>query len=125
MKEFFTSQGLIHQTTYVDTPQQNGVVERKNCTLLEISRSIMIESSMPIKFLPEAITTVNYLTNRLLTKSLQHKNNLILSALISPSHPLLLFLHESLGVSFLFTLKNRCVTNSNHKLSNMSLWDTV
>ena len=42
MNLFNDTNGLIHQTTCRDTPQQNGVAERKNRTLLEMTHDIMI-----------------------------------------------------------------------------------
>ena len=50
MKQFFLEYGLVHQTSRTDTPQQNGVAERKNRTLLEISRALMFEARMPVRF---------------------------------------------------------------------------
>ena len=47
MKKFFQEKGLIHQTTCAYTPEQNGVAERKNRTLLEMTRSLLIESKAP------------------------------------------------------------------------------
>ncbi|CAO2841169.1 unnamed protein product [Amaranthus hypochondriacus] len=76
MDKFMSHHGLIHQTTCPNTPQQNGIAERKNRTLLNIARAIMIESSVPTSFWPEAIATANYVTNRLPTKSLSHKTPL-------------------------------------------------
>ena len=73
MHRFITSKGLIHQTTCPDTPQQNGIVERKNRTLLEITHAIMLESHVPTYLWPEAVATTNYLTNRLPTQNLNHK----------------------------------------------------
>ena len=70
MKQFFCDYGLVHQTSCPDTPQQNGVAERKNLTLLEIARALMFETHIPICFWPETIATATYLTNRLPTKIL-------------------------------------------------------
>src|SRR5688572_14377751 len=72
MHQFLTVNGLIHQTSCPDTPQQNGVAERKNRTLLEITRALMLESHVPTYLWPEAVATANYLTNRLPTKSLTY-----------------------------------------------------
>ena len=73
MNHFITKNGLIHQTTCPDTPQQNGVAERKNRTLLEMARAMMIESHVPKSFWPEAVATANYLSNRLPTQKLNHQ----------------------------------------------------
>ena len=69
-KKFVDDHGLIHQTTCPDTPQQNGVAERKNRILLEITRSLMFESHLPAHYRPEALATATYLTNRLPTKAM-------------------------------------------------------
>ena len=74
--KFFASKGIIHQTSCPDTPQQNGVAERKNITLLEITRAIMLESHIPAPHWPDAISTATYLTNRLPTKALNYKTPL-------------------------------------------------
>ena len=55
MKEFITSNGLIHQTSCFGTPQHNGVIERKNRTLLEMARTLMFESHVPAYFWPEPL----------------------------------------------------------------------
>lgn len=50
MSEFFREQGIIHQTSCVATPQQNGRVERKHCHLLNIARGLLFQSMLPTKF---------------------------------------------------------------------------
>nr|GFB28835.1 ribonuclease H-like domain-containing protein [Tanacetum cinerariifolium] len=67
MKLFFQSKGIVHQTTCPHTPEQNGVAERKNRLLLEMTRSLIIESHVPKSFWPEALATATYLINRLPT----------------------------------------------------------
>ena len=76
METFFTTHGLIHQTSCPHTPQQNGIAERKNRTLLEIGRALMFEAHVPSYFWPEAIASATYLTNRLPSKALQFKSPL-------------------------------------------------
>jgi Integrase core domain/GAG-pre-integrase domain len=44
---FFKENGIIHQTTCVNTPEQNGVSERKNRHLLEKTRALLFQSNMP------------------------------------------------------------------------------
>lgn len=47
-----TKNGIIHQKTYVYTPQQNGVVERKHKHLLQLARSLMMQAYLPKYFCP-------------------------------------------------------------------------
>jgi hypothetical protein len=47
LRTYFREHGIIHQTTCVDTPQQNGVAERKNRHLLKVTRSLMLDMHVP------------------------------------------------------------------------------
>nr|BAK64102.1 gag-pol polyprotein [Eustoma grandiflorum] len=76
LQQFFRDNGIIHQTTCPDTPEQNGVAERKNRTLLEMTRALMLESSVPRFLWPEAVSTATYLSNRLPTVTLNHQTPL-------------------------------------------------
>jgi Integrase core domain/GAG-pre-integrase domain/gag-polypeptide of LTR copia-type len=62
---FFKQKGIIHQTTCVNTPQQNGVSERKNRHLLEVTRALLLQNNVPKIFWSDAILTATYLINRL------------------------------------------------------------
>nr|GFB03920.1 putative ribonuclease H-like domain-containing protein [Tanacetum cinerariifolium] len=48
LKEYFDSVGISHQVSSVRTPQQNGVVERRNRTLIEAARTMLIFSRTPL-----------------------------------------------------------------------------
>ena len=52
------------------TPQQNGIAERRNMTLLEMVRSMMSYSTLPISFWGYALNTVMYLLNLVPSKSI-------------------------------------------------------
>lgn len=65
MQEFLRSAGIVHQTTVPYTPQQNGVAERMNRTLVEKARCMMYDAKLPVKFWAEAVCTAAYIVNRL------------------------------------------------------------
>ncbi|GJU21393.1 ribonuclease H-like domain-containing protein [Tanacetum coccineum] len=48
------------------TPQQNGVAERKNRTLIEAARTMLADSKLPITFWSEAVSTACYVQNKVL-----------------------------------------------------------
>ena len=48
--DYLLSQGIVHQSSYVDIPQQNGVAKRKNRHLLEVDRSLMFSTHVPKHF---------------------------------------------------------------------------
>jgi transposase InsO family protein len=56
--------GILQETSCVGTPQQNGVAERKNRHILEITRALLIENNVPNFFWDNAITYAIYLMNR-------------------------------------------------------------
>ena len=48
--EFLAKEGIVHLSSCVDTPQQNGIAERKNRHLLEVARSLMFSTNVPKLF---------------------------------------------------------------------------
>ncbi|KAJ0941619.1 putative RNA-directed DNA polymerase [Helianthus annuus] len=67
MDEFCTSKGILHEYSSRYTPQQNGVAERKNRTIIETARTMLVESELPIQFWGEAVSAACYTLNRVLT----------------------------------------------------------
>nr|GEU48196.1 hypothetical protein [Tanacetum cinerariifolium] len=63
LNEYFDSVGISHQVSSVRTPQQNGVVERKNRTLVEAARTMLIFSRAPLFLWAKAIATACYTQN--------------------------------------------------------------
>lgn len=59
--------------SYVDTPQQNGMVERKHRNLLNVTCALRFQVGLPIKFLGECVLTITYLINHSLTPLLSGK----------------------------------------------------
>ena len=55
IKQFLSDHGMLHQTSCADTPQQNGIAERKKRTSLEITQAILIESHAPTSFWPKQL----------------------------------------------------------------------
>jgi hypothetical protein len=62
---FLEDEGIKHEFSSHYTPQQNGVVERKNRTLLDMARTMLDEYKTPDRFWAEAINTACYSINRL------------------------------------------------------------
>ena len=66
--EFLVKNGIARQLTVPYSPQQNGVAERANRTLVEMARSMLVESKMSQNLWAEAVNTAVYIRNRCTTK---------------------------------------------------------
>ena len=69
--EYLAKEGIVHLSSCVDTPQQNGIAERKNRHLLEVARSLMFSTNVPKLFWGEAVLTAAYLINRMPSRVLK------------------------------------------------------
>ena len=72
-ESYLKKEGIEHQYTIPKTPEQNGVAERMNRTLVETVRTMLADSKLPHSFWAEALSTAAYLINRSPTKTLSDK----------------------------------------------------
>ncbi|KAJ9547279.1 hypothetical protein OSB04_019822 [Centaurea solstitialis] len=66
LNSFCEAKGIERQYSAPRTPQQNGVAERRNRTLIEATRTMLVDSKLPITFWAEAVNTACYVQNRVL-----------------------------------------------------------
>ena len=67
------SNGIRHEKSIPKTPEQNGVSERMNLTLMDKVRSMIYDSGVPKKFWAEALSTAVFIRNRCPTRSINLK----------------------------------------------------
>ena len=67
MLEYCNEKGILHELSAPYTPQQNGVAERKNRTLIETARTMLGDSKLPVSFWNEVVAAACYTLNRVLT----------------------------------------------------------
>ncbi|GKF09859.1 putative ribonuclease H-like domain-containing protein, partial [Tanacetum coccineum] len=71
--EFCGLKGIKREYSNARTPQQNGVAERKNRTLIEAARTMLVDSFLPNTFWAEAVSTACYVLNRVLVTKPHNK----------------------------------------------------
>ena len=72
---YLDTMGITHEFSAPYTPQQNGIVERKNRTLIEMARTMLDEYKTPRKLWPEAIDTACHIINRVYIHKLLNKTS--------------------------------------------------
>ena len=72
-EKYLQENGIKHQTTVPYNPQQNGVAERMNRTLLNMVRSMMFFKNVKLMFWGEAVLCAVYIKNRCPSAALQNK----------------------------------------------------
>ncbi|GKA34539.1 retrovirus-related pol polyprotein from transposon TNT 1-94 [Tanacetum coccineum] len=73
LTKFYESVGITHNTSVPRSPQQNGVVERRNRTLMEAARTMLIFAKAPLFLWAEVVATACYTLNRSLVHTLHGK----------------------------------------------------
>ncbi|GJV62392.1 putative ribonuclease H-like domain-containing protein [Tanacetum coccineum] len=71
--KFYESKGIKREYSNARTPQQNGVAERKNMTLIEAARTMLADLFLPNTFWAEVVSTTCYVLNRVLVTKPQNK----------------------------------------------------
>nr|GFC15555.1 retrovirus-related Pol polyprotein from transposon TNT 1-94 [Tanacetum cinerariifolium] len=62
--DYYEEVGISHETSVARSPQQNGVVERRNRTLIEAARTMLIYAQAPLFLWAEAVATACFTQNR-------------------------------------------------------------
>nr|GEX82852.1 hypothetical protein [Tanacetum cinerariifolium] len=73
LNQFYGMKGIKREFSVLRTPQQNGIAERKNKTLIEAARTMLADLLLPILFWVEAVNTTCYIQNRMLVTKPQNK----------------------------------------------------
>lgn len=68
LQEYLALEGIKFESTVGYAPQQNGVSERKNRTLMEAARTLLADSKLPKSFWAEAVHHSNYVFNRIVSR---------------------------------------------------------
>ena len=71
---YFQSHGILHDSSCVNTPQQNGLAERKNGHLLNTTQALLFQGNVPQSYWGEAVLTAIYMINRISSRVLDNKN---------------------------------------------------
>ncbi|GKA98998.1 ribonuclease H-like domain-containing protein [Tanacetum coccineum] len=74
MNTLFNSLGIVDQTSYAYTPQPNRIAERKHIHLLNVARSLLFQSGIPLSIWTECVLTATYLISRLPSSVLNGKS---------------------------------------------------
>nr|GEV25167.1 hypothetical protein [Tanacetum cinerariifolium] len=101
--EYFDSVGITHETSAAKNPQQNGVVERRNRTLVEAARTMLIFSHAPLFLWAEAIATACYSQNRSIIHRRFNKT------------PCELIQGRQLDISYLYVFWALCYPKNDHE----------
>ncbi|GJS98705.1 hypothetical protein Tco_0819875 [Tanacetum coccineum] len=87
---YFAKEGIRHETSTARTPEQNGVVERRNRTLVEAARTMLSAAKVPLFFWAEAIATTCFTQNHSLVIPRHEKTPY---HIINARKPLVKFFH--------------------------------
>ncbi|GJR62489.1 retrovirus-related pol polyprotein from transposon TNT 1-94 [Tanacetum coccineum] len=90
LREYYEKVGISHETSVARSPQQNGVVERRNRTLIEAARTMLIYAKALLFLWAEAVATACYTQNR---SMIRHRHGKTPYELLHDKPPDLSYLH--------------------------------
>ncbi|GKE53047.1 retrovirus-related pol polyprotein from transposon TNT 1-94, partial [Tanacetum coccineum] len=73
LREYYEKVGISHETYVARSPQQNGVIERHNCTLIKAARTMLIYAKAPLFLWIEAVATAYF--DELTAMAFEHSNS--------------------------------------------------
>ncbi|GKA42107.1 retrovirus-related pol polyprotein from transposon TNT 1-94 [Tanacetum coccineum] len=110
LRKYYEKVGISHETSVARSPQQNGVVERRNRMLIEAARTMLIYAKAPLFLWAEAVATACYTQNRSIIR-LRHGKTPY--ELLHDKLPELSFLHVFLALCY--------PTNNSENLGKLQL----
>ena len=117
---FMSSHGILHQSSCANTPQHNGLVERKNRHLVETPRTLLLHHKVPQRFWGDAILAACYFQAGMPSTVLHEQ---IPHSILFPNQPLFCLLYrvfDCVSVLFIFSFLGK--TNSQSKSRSVSSW---
>nr|GFC17769.1 ribonuclease H-like domain-containing protein [Tanacetum cinerariifolium] len=73
MNDLCSQKGIKREFSNARTPQQNGVAKRRNRTLIEAARTMLVDAKLPVTFWAKVVNTACYVQNRVLVNKSQNK----------------------------------------------------
>ena len=119
---FMSQHGILHQSSCAHSPQQNGVVERKNRHLIERARTLLLHYQVPFRFWGDVVLTTCYLINRM-PSSVCYMIRFLIHFFSLTNHFISFFLVSLVVLAlFIFSLQDK--TKFPPKPRNASSWAT-
>ncbi|GJY63061.1 putative ribonuclease H-like domain-containing protein [Tanacetum coccineum] len=112
---YFAKEGIRHETSTARTPKQNGIVERRNRTLVEAARTMLSAAKVPLFFWAEAIATACFTQNRSLVIPRHEKTPYHIINARKPS----IYVMSTRKISDSSSLDHQCQMTSVHNSSGL------
>ncbi|GJW10840.1 retrovirus-related pol polyprotein from transposon TNT 1-94 [Tanacetum coccineum] len=116
LREYYEKVGISHETSVARSPQQNGVVERRNRTLIEAAHTMLIYAKAPLFLWAEAVATACYTQNRSIDLLFQQLFDELLTPPPSVDHPAPVVIAPIADVVALEPAASTDVEEDNHDL---------